>query len=72
MNHQGTYNPFQLINVFYEFRSVILTTNKDFCKLGDFLREDNFAVSIADRIIHHSHKFMLGGERYCLKQKLAN
>ena len=29
-------------------------------------------VPIVDRLIHHSHVFMLGGESYRLKQKLAN
>ena len=30
MTCQGTYNLFQFINVLHEFRTVILTTNKDF------------------------------------------
>jgi DNA replication protein DnaC len=72
MNRQGTYHLFQLINGLYEFRSVILTTNKDFTHWGEFLREDNVAVPIVDRLIHHSQVFMLGGESYRLKQKLAN
>ena len=72
MNRQGPYNLFQLINGLYEFRSVILTTNKDFTNWGEFLREDNVAVPIVDRLIHHSQVFMLGGESYRLKQKLAN
>ena len=72
MNRHGTYNLFQLINGLYEFRSVILTTNKDFTNWGEFLREDNVAVPIVDRLIHHSQVFMLGGESYRLKQKLAN
>jgi DNA replication protein DnaC len=72
MNRQGTYNLFQLINGLYEFRSVILTTNKDFTNWGEFLREDTVAVPIVDRLIHHSQVFMLGGESYRLKQKIAN
>ena len=38
--------------------------------LGGF-HDDNVAVPIIDRIIHHSHIFMLGGESYRLKQKAA-
>ncbi|WP_292256516.1 ATP-binding protein [Marinospirillum sp.] len=30
------------------------------------------AIPIVDRIIHHSHIFMLGGESYRLKEKLTN
>jgi len=71
MNKQGMYNLFQLINAMYEYRSVIITTNKDFTKWGEFFFEDNVAVPIVDRIIHHSHIFMLGGESYRLRDKLS-
>jgi DNA replication protein DnaC len=69
MNRQGMYNLFQLINSLYEFRSIILTTNKDFTNWGEFFADDNVAVPIVDRLIHHSHIFMLGGESYRLKHK---
>jgi len=72
MNKQGMYNLFQLINSLYEYRSIILTTNKDFTNGGEFFADDNVAVPIIDRLIHHSHIFMLGGESYRLKQKLNN
>lgn len=60
----------QLINSLYEYRSIILTTNKDFTRWGEFFHDDNVAVPIIDRVIHHSHVFMLGGESYRLKQKV--
>ncbi len=69
MNRQAMYNLFQLINSMYEYRSIILTTNKDFTSWGDFFADDNVAVPIVDRLIHHSHIFMLGGESYRLKHK---
>ncbi|MGZ4955205.1 MAG: IS21-like element helper ATPase IstB [Methylobacter sp.] len=72
MNKQGMYNLFQLINALYEYRSIILTTNKEFTHWGEFFNDDNVAVPIVDRIIHHSHIFMLGGESYRLKTKLNN
>ena len=72
VNRQGLHNLFQLINALYEFRSVILTTNKDFTNWGEFFADDNVAVPIVDRLIHHSNVYMLGGESYRLKQKLAN
>ncbi|WP_353846619.1 ATP-binding protein [Methylobacter sp.] len=40
--------------------------------LRPLLTSDNVAVPIVDRIIHHSHIFMLGGESYRLKAKLNN
>ena len=69
MTRQARYNLFQLINNLYEYRSVILTTNKDFTSWGEFFHDDNVVVPIIDRVIHHSHIFMLGGESYRLKQK---
>jgi len=72
MNKQGMHNLFQLINALYEYRSIILTTNKEFTNWGEFFIDDNVAVPIVDRIIHHSHIFMLGGESYRLKAKLNN
>jgi DNA replication protein DnaC len=68
MNKQGRHNLFQLINALYEYRSIILTTNKAFTHWGEFFNDDNVAVPIVDRIIHHSHIFMLGGESYRLKR----
>jgi hypothetical protein len=70
MNKQGMHNLFQLINAMYEYRSIILTTNKEFTHWGEFFFDGNVAVPIVDRIIHHSHIFMLGGESYRLKSKL--
>ncbi|SDZ13495.1 IS21-like element helper ATPase IstB [Nitrosomonas sp. Nm58] len=72
MNEQGMHNLFQLINAFYEYCSVILTTNKEFTNWSDFFVDVNVAVPIVDRLIHHSHIFMLGGESYRLKTKLNN
>jgi len=72
LNKQGMHNLFQLINTLYEYRSIILTTNKEFTNWGEFFIDDNIAVPIVDRLIHHSHIFMLGGESYRLRSKLNN
>ncbi|MFZ5993460.1 MAG: IS21-like element helper ATPase IstB [Thermodesulfobacteriota bacterium] len=71
MNKQAMYNLFQLINAMYEYRSLIITTNKDFTSWHEFFFDDNVAIPIVDRIIHHSKIFMLGGESYRLRQKLS-
>ena len=47
-----------------------MTTNKDFTHWTEFFVDDNVAVPIVDRIIHHSTIFMLGRESYRLKSKL--
>ena len=58
-----------VINTLYEYRSIILTTNKEFTQRGEFFLDENVAVPIVDRLIHHSKIFMLGGESYRLRQK---
>ena len=70
MNQHGMHNLCQLVNALYEYRSIILTTNKEFTNWNEFFIDDNVAVPIVDRLIHHSHIFMLGGESYRLKTKL--
>jgi DNA replication protein DnaC len=72
MSKRSVYNLFQLINSVYEYRSVIITTNKEFTAWGEFFHDENVAVPIVDRLIHHSHIFMLGGESYRLREKLAS
>jgi len=69
MSAQARYNLFQLVNALYEYRSIILTTNKEFTDWAEYFDHDNVAVPVVDRIIHHSHIFMMGGESYRLKQK---
>nr|WP_276569055.1 ATP-binding protein [Thiocapsa imhoffii] len=58
MNRQGLYNLFQLINGLYEYRWVLLTTNKDFTNWGEFFCDENVAVPIVYHLIHHSHVFL--------------
>ena len=69
-NKKSMFNFFQFINSSYEYKSLILTTNKDFTQWSDFFMDENVAVPTVDRIIHHSHIFMMGGDSYRLKQKL--
>jgi len=69
MSKQSNHNLFQLVNTLYEYRSIILTTNKEFTQWGEFFIDENVAVPIVDRLIHHSKIFMLGGESYRLRQK---
>ena len=69
MASQARYNLFQLVNALYEYRSIILTTNKEFTDWAEYFHHDNVAVPVVDRIIHHSHIFMMGGESYRLKHK---
>ncbi len=44
MTRQARYNLFQFINSLYEYRSIILTTNKDLTNWGEFFHDDNVAA----------------------------
>ncbi len=70
MNKSSMYNLFQLINAMYEFRSLIITSNKEFTDWNEFFCNDTVAVPIIERIIHHSKLFMLRGESYRLRGKI--
>ncbi|MBA2650578.1 MAG: ATP-binding protein, partial [Legionella sp.] len=67
LNQQSNYNFFQLIHSVYEYRSIVITTNKEFGQWNDFFNDQNVAIPIIDRIVHHAQIFMLGGESYRLK-----
>ena len=70
MTKRSMYNMFQFVNACYEYRSLIITTNKDFSNWSDFFHEDNVAVPIVDRLIHHSRLFLMGGDSYRLRSKI--
>ena len=71
LNQKSVYNFFQFINALYEYRSIALTTNKEFTSWGEFFVNDNLAVPIVDRLIHRSHIFIMGGESYRLRDKMS-
>src|SRR5690625_7954159 len=55
MNRQSRYNLFQLINSLYEYRSIILTTNKNLARSPAPLHNDAPPVPLLHSIIHHPH-----------------
>jgi len=72
MNKGSMYNLFQLIHAMYEYRSLIITSNKEFTDWNEFFSNDTVAVPVIERIIHHSKIFMLRGESYRLRGKIKN
>jgi len=72
MNKGSMYNLFQLIHAMYEYRSLIITSNKEFTDWNEFFCNDTVAVPVIERIIHHSKIFMLRGESYRLRGKTRN
>jgi DNA replication protein DnaC len=71
LSQKSVFNFFQFINALYEYRSITLTTNKEFTSWREFFVNDNLAVPIVDRLIHRSHIFIMGGESYRLRDKMG-
>ncbi len=62
---------FQLIDMRYERRSTIFTTNVNFKAWDEVFREPKLANAILDRILHHATVVTIVGESYRLKKHLA-
>ncbi len=60
---------FQLINELYEFRSIILTSNKMFKEWGNTFGDNIITSAILDRILHHSETILMNGDSYRMKGK---
>ena len=61
---------FQLINKRYEKSTTIITTNMSFEKWADIFGDAVLANAILDRLLHHSHIFVINGKSYRTKDIL--
>lgn len=62
---------FQLIDLRYASKSIIITTNVTFDKWVSIMGNDEMITrAILDRILHHSHLFNITGNSYRIKDKL--
>ncbi|WP_442594255.1 IS21-like element helper ATPase IstB [Neobacillus sp. D3-1R] len=62
---------FQLIDMRYEKRSTIFTTNINFKAWDEVFQEPKLANAILDRILHHATVVTMVGNSYRLKDHLA-
>lgn len=58
---------FQLIDMRYEKKSTILTTNINFNNWDDVFFDPIIANAILDRVLHHAHVINIAGKSYRLK-----
>jgi len=63
---------FQLIDMRYEKRSTIFTTNVNFKSWDEVFQEPKLANAILDRILHHATVVTVVGNSYRLKDHLAS
>ena len=62
---------FQLIDMRYEKKSTILTTNMNFNEWDGVFYDAVVANAIMDRVLHHSHVIPISGKSYRLKDHLS-
>jgi len=69
LERQSAHLFFQLVSHRYEKASMLITTNQSVTQWGQVFGDDVIAAAILDRLLHHSHTFMVQGESYRLRQK---
>lgn len=61
---------FQLIDLRYEAKSTILTTNANFKSWGEIFQDPKIANAILDRVLHHATVVSIVGDSYRLKDHI--
>ena len=69
LERQAAHLFFQLISRRYEKGSMLITTNQNVTQWGTVFGDDVIAAAILDRLLHHSHTFMVQGDSYRLRLK---
>jgi DNA replication protein DnaC len=60
-----------LISKRYEKASTIVTSNKEFQEWGQIFGDDVIATAILDRLLHHSHPFLINGPSWRMKDLMS-
>ncbi|MDP8232202.1 MAG: IS21-like element helper ATPase IstB [Candidatus Zophobacter franzmannii] len=58
---------FRLVNHLYEYRSIIITSNRLFNEWGVTFNDNVIATAILDRLLHHSQPITMLGDSFRLK-----
>ena len=61
---------FQLIDMRYEKKSTIFTTNSNFKSWGEIFQDLKIANAILDRVLHHALVINIVGDSYRLKDHI--
>lgn len=61
---------FQLIDLRYEIKSTIFTTNSNFKSWGEIFQDQKIANAILDRVLHHATVINIVGNSYRLKDHI--
>lgn len=72
MDKQSASLFFKLISKRYEKTSTIITSNKPFEEWDDIFNDEVIAAAILDRLLHHSHPFLIQGKSFRTKEIFGN
>ena len=70
VDRDGSQLLFRVISDGYESKSLILTTNLEFSKWGEFFTDDQMAAAMIDRFVHHGHLFLFEDKSYRMEHAL--
>lgn len=56
----------QIIDIKYEEKSTIVTSNINFDEWASILQDERLDSDIVDRLIHHAHVISISGDSYRL------
>lgn len=63
---------FQFVDMRYEKKSMIITTNLSFDRWDEIFEDPCIAQAILDRLLHHSHVIQILGDSYRTKDLIKN
>lgn len=61
---------FKLVSELYEFRSIVITSNKLFQEWGSAFGDNVITSAILDRLLHHAQLVTMDGDSYRMKGKI--
>ncbi len=70
LHKQGGELLFQVISMCYEAKSIVITTNLQFGQWNHVFGDPILTEAVIDRLIHHSHLVVFGGDSHRYRESL--
>lgn len=72
LHKEGAELLFQVVSLFYERKSMIVTTNLSFGQWNHVFVDHILTEAVIDRLIHHSHLILFNGDSHRYKEALLH
>lgn len=72
LHKEGAELLFQVVSLFYERKSIIVTTNLSFGQWNHVFVDHILTEAVIDRLIHHSHLILFNGDSHRYKEALLH